>query len=101
LSDELEVIRDHPQTGVRVTGRELPDWQSCCDLATRAHVPLSELGFGGIMGWDVALTPEGPVLIEGNPFPAIHETVHPDAFLAEEAPRELRDIRDRLVATLA
>jgi hypothetical protein len=54
----------HPATGARFVGTILPDWDDALTLARRAHeqspVPYP------VLGWDVALTPDGPSLIEGN-----------------------------------
>lgn len=53
----------HPDTGVIFGGRRIPFWREAVDLACRAHE-----GFPCIhsVGWDVAVTSEGPVLIEAN-----------------------------------
>jgi hypothetical protein len=61
----------HPVTGMRVTGRVLPFWREVLELALAAHrqVPQRVL-----VGWDIALTAEGPMLIEGNSMP---DTVFP------------------------
>ncbi|NNF03162.1 MAG: hypothetical protein HKN17_01745 [Rhodothermales bacterium] len=53
----------HPDSGSRISGFRLPDWKSAVDLVMRAHATLNDLPF---VGWDVALTADGPVLIEGN-----------------------------------
>ena len=53
----------HPRTGEPVVGRALPLWDEALALgvrATHAFAPLRTIG------WDVALTPEGPLLVEGN-----------------------------------
>jgi glutathione synthase/RimK-type ligase-like ATP-grasp enzyme len=59
----------HPRTGARITGRVLPDWDAARALAVRAH----QDAFADyiIVGWDVALTPDGPILIEGNGKPGV------------------------------
>lgn len=53
----------HPVTGVRVAGRPLPHWRQAVELACAAHRGLPHIA---IIGWDVALTVDGPVLLEGN-----------------------------------
>jgi len=58
-----QVIRAHPVTGVVLDGIRLPYWQQAKDLAARAALAVQPLRY---VGWDVALTPQGPVLIEGN-----------------------------------
>ena len=53
----------HPRTGVPFRGFRLPFWTEACRLVERAaevFLPLRTIG------WDVAITAEGPLLIEGN-----------------------------------
>ena len=59
----------HPATGAPITGRVLPDWAAVKTLCVRAHA----LAFGdyALVGWDVAMTPDGPLLIEGNGKPGV------------------------------
>lgn len=58
-----EWLTNHPLHGAPVTGRTLPFWPEAAALAVSAHsiVPIS-----GILGWDVAISTTGPVLIECN-----------------------------------
>lgn len=56
-------VETHPVTGARLTGITLPGWQSVLDLALGAHSIVPD---NGILGWDIALTPEGAQLIECN-----------------------------------
>jgi hypothetical protein len=53
----------HPRTGAQIKGAALPGWPEMAALALRAH---RAAGDWRSVGWDVALTPEGPVLIEAN-----------------------------------
>lgn len=61
-TEEVEVI-DHPTSGKQVKGYMVPFWQEACDLVLKAHAiyPIN-----GCLGWDVAFTADGPVLIECN-----------------------------------
>jgi hypothetical protein len=54
----------HPATGVAIEGHPVPDVAPAVALALQAHQEFRE-GFR-VIGWDVGLTAEGPVLIEGN-----------------------------------
>lgn len=56
----------HPVTGAAVTGRIVPQWPAIRELAIHAHRVFADRM---IVGWDIALTPEGPVLLEGNSYP--------------------------------
>lgn len=55
----------HPDTGVAFVGLELPLFQETLRLVRHA---CSHFGFMMTIGWDVAVTPDGPMLIEGNAF---------------------------------
>ena len=62
LSERFE---RHPVTGARVVGRIVPCWPALAALAVKAHGIVPERV---IIGWDMAITPDGPVLLEGNSF---------------------------------
>ncbi|NUZ08405.1 sugar-transfer associated ATP-grasp domain-containing protein [Piscinibacter koreensis] len=53
----------HPMTGRAVAGSVLADWPAVRQLAEAAHRLFDHRT---LIGWDVALTPEGPLLLEGN-----------------------------------
>jgi hypothetical protein len=56
-------LEAHPRTRVPFAGYQLPFWPETRDLLERAALAFLPLR---TIGWDVALTPSGPVLIEGN-----------------------------------
>jgi len=58
----------HPTTGARIAGYQLPFWPEVLDLALAAH---RQLGGAFVVGWDIAITPDGPLLVEGNKSPDI------------------------------
>ena len=46
-----------------IEGTKLPCWEEICDLAVSVaphFLPMRSIG------WDIALTPEGPKIVEGN-----------------------------------
>jgi len=53
----------HPVTGKPITGFIIPFWNEVIDLAKRAALHTSE---NRSVGWDIAITSDGPELIEGN-----------------------------------
>jgi hypothetical protein len=57
-----------PQSGKPLAGRRLPLWDQAQDLAVSAHCSLPNLP---IAGWDIALTAEGVLLVEGNAPPCV------------------------------
>lgn len=59
----LEEIEHHPVTGRPFAGFELPHGRAAFDLAIQAATHFAPLR---TVGWDVAITPDGVALIEGN-----------------------------------
>ena len=53
----------HPDTGARMKGFAIPYWQSVTDLCLRAATAIPGLP---LQAWDIALCPNGPVLVEAN-----------------------------------
>lgn len=53
----------HPATGVALPGRPAPGWEAARALALRAAEAFAPVR---TVGWDVAVTDEGPVVVEGN-----------------------------------
>jgi hypothetical protein len=71
----IQPVPVHPKTQAPFEGFLLPSWSQTCRLVRQAadrFLPLR------CIGWDVALTPEGPRILEGNVWwdpPNQHETV--------------------------
>jgi hypothetical protein len=61
-------VPDHHLTGERLAGCHLPRWDEAKALVLRAHRAITWDGVP-VLGWDVALLEDGPVLIEGNNVP--------------------------------
>lgn len=53
----------HPDSGITFTGEKVPDWDKIVALTQKA---ARMTPFIRIVGWDVAATPQGPVLVEAN-----------------------------------
>lgn len=56
-------INTHPLTGLDLVGFRVPHWEACKNLAIEAARLTPE---NKSVGWDIAVTNAGPVLIEGN-----------------------------------
>jgi len=56
----------HPVTGARFEGTQLPLWPDILALVQKAALVVPSIRY---VGWDVAVTPTGPVLVEGNQYP--------------------------------
>lgn len=57
---------ESPQTHVSIPGFQLPDWEKALDICRRAALCIPEIR---LIGWDIAFTPDGPILVEGNGLP--------------------------------
>lgn len=53
----------HPVSNARFAGRTLPHWPEVVDLAVKAHEAFPQRI---VVGWDVAMLPDGAMIIEGN-----------------------------------
>ena len=56
----------HPISGVPVTGRRIENWDGIREIAIAGHRAFTDRM---LLGWDIALTPDGPVLVEANAYP--------------------------------
>jgi hypothetical protein len=56
----------HPVTARAITGFAIPHWAEMCETVRAAHHLLPEFG---IFGWDIALGPDGQIIIECNANP--------------------------------
>ena len=64
--DYFHVYDKHPDTGIPLVGYQLPMIEEAKALACQAALEIPEVGH---VGWDMAIGPDGPAIIEGNNFP--------------------------------
>lgn len=57
----------HPITGTPIVGFQVPFFEEAKKMCLQAAQKVPQMRF---IAWDVAITPEGPLLIEGNSFPS-------------------------------
>ncbi len=62
-SAELEYIDRHPDTGAQIADNKLPYFEEAIALVRQAQQRLPQLRS---LGFDIAITANGPVIIEGN-----------------------------------
>ena len=67
--NKMEEYTVHPMTGVAFKGLQLNHWDKTLEMLKRA-VPLGNKISN--IGWDVAITKDGPVLIEANTIPGFN-----------------------------
>jgi hypothetical protein len=58
----------HPDSGGRILGRRQPLWPEVLALVARAHAVFDSRA---VIGWDIALTDAGPVIVEANGAPDV------------------------------
>ncbi len=63
---DRKTYKKHPQTGVDIQGFQIPLWEKCKAMCVEAAGLVPQMRY---VGWDVAVTPTGPVLVEGNNLP--------------------------------
>lgn len=64
--DYFNVFEKHPDTGVTFKGYRIPMLPEAIALAKQAALEIPQMRH---VGWDVAITPDGPAIIEGNEYP--------------------------------
>lgn len=63
LDKSMRRFEQHPVTGVTFKGFQIPEWEKVKQIvrtACRMHPEMT------VIGWDVSITDNGPILIEGN-----------------------------------
>lgn len=61
--EEGHAFAVHPSTGVEITGYQVPLFDEVKALVDTLARRVPEMPY---IGWDIAITPDGPVVIEGN-----------------------------------
>ena len=56
----------HPVTNTKIEGFEIPYFKEAIEMVKKAAKVIPEVG---LVGWDIAITNKGPVMIEGNQLP--------------------------------
>lgn len=96
ISDAVDEMFDtyetHPDTGTKLKGIKLPYIPEAREMVKKAALIVPEVRY---VGWDVALTTTGPVLIEGNFYPSYGLTqfylLNPDFHLKQRLKNILGD----------
>ncbi len=64
IDGDFNRFKANPYSGKKLQGFRVPYWNEAKELAVNSAQQLSDRN---IVGWDVAITKDGPVLLEGNP----------------------------------
>ena len=60
------VYERHPRSGCLLKGYQIPYWDKVMDICREAAHKVPQMGY---IGWDVAITKDGPLFIEANNMP--------------------------------
>ena len=103
---ELTELAHHPDTGAKLVGAQVPNWDAIVELALAGaklmqHVPM--------IGWDIAPAESGPIIVEMNETPdlSLNQLADKRGILEQEfldfmsyQRRNARDHKRHLLATL-
>lgn len=64
--DMPDYLSSHPKSGVKISGKTIPNWAGVIELAVES---AKKLAFLPCIGWDIAVTDKGPVIVEINSRP--------------------------------
>lgn len=63
LSKDLQEFKEHPTSKVKFVGFQIPCWDELKQMVLKASLESDKIL---VVGWDVAITTDGPIIIEGN-----------------------------------
>ena len=63
-----EEYRTDPYSGCVIMGTQIPYWDDIVELVKKSSERIKSVG---LIGWDIAVTKNGPILIEGNSNPML------------------------------
>lgn len=78
----------HPNSKVKLKDFQVPYFKEACELCCKGHLYFSNFFF---IAWDIAITPEGPVVIEANPAADLYG---PQVFIGGQKKRFLSFVSD-------
>lgn len=75
MAHQIEDLTHHPVSGVCFDGFTFPHWKKIERIACDAHAIFPEFG---LVGWDMAVGPDGPVIVEcnDNPYHNLYQITH-------------------------
>ena len=66
--DYFNAYKTHPRSGTEFKGFRIPFVAEALEMVKKAALEVPAVRY---VGWDVAITPDGPLIIEGNFYPAV------------------------------
>ncbi len=71
IDKDDNIYKIHPVTNQSIIGFQVPLFKEAVELVREAAKVIPEVGY---VGWDVAISEEGPMVIEGNCYPGVFQT---------------------------
>ena len=65
--DAGNYYKEHPLTKVKFKDLTIPYVKECFELVKEAHKLIPDIRY---VGWDIVITPTGPIILEGNEYPS-------------------------------
>ena len=89
-----ETIETHPVSGKTFPGMQIPHWDEVLQLTRQAHGLMPEFG---VFGWDIAITRDGPLIIEcnANPHHMLYQLATGRGILNKDFAPILRKVEER------
>ena len=75
MNYEIHNVKTHPDTGLKIAGEKIPEWQNIIDYCKKAHEHAPDSLHW--IGWDVCLDEGDMFLIEGNAGPGFPPIENP------------------------
>lgn len=95
IDKELNEYVVHPATEVKFDGFEIPYWEEIVSMCLEAATVEETVH---VIGWDVAITEKGPMIIEGNNGPGFDLVQvleqHGTKYMLEEIKKELKQNKE-------
>lgn len=92
IDKELNEYVVHPKTGVKFNGFKIPYWEDIVSMCLEASSVEESVH---VIGWDVAITDQGPIIIEGNNGPGFDLVQvleqHGTKYMLEDIKKELKE----------
>ena len=88
------VYENHPDYGYEICGLHIPYVKEAVNMCLKAALELPKVRF---VGWDVAITPDGAAIIEGNNFPTQWDCQY---FLSQEGKEGLISVLHQYTKTI-
>lgn len=73
INSKGETFEKHPTTNVKLKGFQIPLWKELNEMVCEAALVVPEIR---LVGWDICVGKNGPLIIEANQFPA-HDLYQP------------------------